>query len=320
MANNPIFKFEDAERKQCKASIMIEGLSGGGKSGLALMLGYYLANEKWEEVFAIDTENKSLDLFSGIPFTTGNNVGKFKVGQLTEDIGFKPTNYLAFRKAAISAGAKVVIEDSISHAWQYKGGVLDMVTIAAANSKNKTDKYAAWRDEDVNSEKNNLLELIRDSHVHVISTVRVKEKFEYIEEEGKKKLTSMGEQQIQQGDLKYEPDLVLHMVSPGKGTEVYPSAEIIKSRYAIFTKGEVYEFTPERCRQLRAYLEEGVDPAAILEQQRQEYILAITEHLDAHSSKVTIWNVMKADAGFDNLKLSEIPLEGIKKLYLQLTT
>lgn len=319
MANNPIFKFEDAERKQCKASIMIEGLSGEGKSGLALMLGYYLAHEDWEKVFAIDTENKSLDLFSGIPFSTGNAVGKFKVGQLTEDVGYKPTNYLAFRKAAVSAGAKVVIEDSISHAWQYKGGVLDMVTAAAGKSA-KADKYAAWRDEEVNAEKNNLLELIRDQHVHVISTVRVKEKFEYIEEEGKKKLTSMGEQQIQQGDLKYEPDLVLHMVNPGKGTDIYPTAEVIKSRYAIFTKGETYEFTPERCRQLQAYLEEGVDPTAILEQQRQEYILAVTEHLDAHPNKVAIWNVMKADAGFDSKPLAEIPLEGIKRLYLQLTT
>lgn len=316
---NPIFKFEDAERKQCKASIMIEGLSGEGKSGLALMLGYYLAHEDWEKVFATDTEHKSLDLFAGIPFTTGGKTGKFKIGQLTEDIGYKPTNYLAFRKAAIAAGALVNIEDSISHAWQYKGGVLDMVTAVAGKSA-KADKYAAWRDEEVNAEKNSLLELIRDDNIHVISTVRVKEKFEYVEEGGKNKLTSMGEQQIQQGDLKYEPDLVLHMISPGKGLDVYPTAEVIKSRYAIFTKGEVYEFTPERCRQLCAYLEEGVDPTAILEQQRQEYILAITEHLNAHPSKVAIWNVMKADAGFDSQKLTEIPLEGIKKLYLQLTT
>lgn len=298
---------------------MIEGLSGDGKSGLALMLAYYLADEEWKEVFAIDTENKSLDLFSGIPFTTGGPVGEFKVGQLNEDIGFKPTNYLAFRKTAVAAGAKVVIEDSISHAWQYKGGVLDMVTTVAGKSA-KGDKYAAWRDEDVNTEKNNLLELIRDAHVHVISTVRVKEKFEYVEEEGKKKLQSLGEQQIQQGDLKYEPDLVLHMVTPGKGIDLYPTAEIIKSRYAIFTKGEIYEFTPERCRQLRAYLAEGVDPATILEEQRQEYILAITEHLDSHPSKVSIWNVMKANAGFDSQKLTDIPLEGIKRLYLQLTT
>ena len=48
---NPVFQFEEAERVQLKASIMIEGLSGEGKTGLALMLAYYLADEKWDKVF-----------------------------------------------------------------------------------------------------------------------------------------------------------------------------------------------------------------------------------------------------------------------------
>ena len=320
---NPVFKFEEAERVQLKASIMIEGLSGEGKTGLALMLAYYLADEKWDDVFHIDTENKSANLFAGIPFTTGGVVGKFKVGQLTEDVGYKPSNYIAFRKAAIQSGAKVVIEDSISHAWQYKGGVLDLVN-NAANKTSKNDKYAAWRDEEVNTEKQTLLDLIRSPQVHVISTVRVKEKFEYVEEEGKNRLKSMGEQQIQQGDLKYEPDLVLHMISPGmsNGNDVvrYPVAEVLKSRYAIIKYGEKYEFTPELCRSIRSYLAEGVDPQVLLEQQRQEYINAITEHLNAHPNKVSIWNVIKADAGYDSQKLSEIPLEGVKRLFITLTT
>ena len=54
---NPMFQFEDAERVQIKASIMIEGLSGSGKSGLALLLGFYLANGIWHDVFDVDTEN-----------------------------------------------------------------------------------------------------------------------------------------------------------------------------------------------------------------------------------------------------------------------
>jgi len=35
---DPRFKSRKAQRTQCKASIMIEGLTGKGKSGLALML------------------------------------------------------------------------------------------------------------------------------------------------------------------------------------------------------------------------------------------------------------------------------------------
>lgn len=321
METNPIFKFEDAERVQLKASIMIEGLTGSGKSGLALLLAFYLSGGDWSKVFHIDTENKSANLFAGIPFSTGTTVGKFKVGQLTEDIGYKPSNYLAYRKAAINMGAATVIEDSISHAWQYQGGLLDLVNEAAAASKNKNDKYAAWRDEKVATEKNNLLSLIRCPDVHVITTVRVKEKFEYITgDDGKNKLQSLGEQQIQQADLKYEPDLVLHMVKPGYGTDQHPKALVIKSRYAILLKDQEYEFTPELCLQLKAYLEEGANPEELLEQQRQDYIQAIKEHLDAHPNKVAIWNVMKADLGYGDTLLENIDLAACKRLFLQLTT
>lgn len=317
---NPNFSFEDAERLQLKASIMIEGLTGKGKSGLALLLAFYLAGGDWTKVFHIDTENKSANLFAGIPFSNGQNVGKFKVGQLTEDIGYKPSNYLAYRKAAIAMGAEVVIEDSISHAWQYKGGLLDLVNAATERSR-KSDKYAAWRDPEVADEKHQLLSLIRSPEAHVITTVRVKEKFEYVEgDNGKNKLQSLGEQQIQQADLKYEPDLVLHMLRAGNGTTMHPQALVIKSRYAILQEGETYDFTPELCIQLRAYLEEGADPQALLEAQRQDYVVAIKEHLDAHPNARAIWGVMKDDAGFKEIKLDDIPLDPLKKLYTNLTT
>lgn len=321
---NPIFKFEDAQRVACRASILIEGLPGKGKSGLALLAGYILAGKNWSKVFDIDTENKSANLFVGIDSSAGEPYGSFKVGQLTADIGYKPSHYLAFREAAVASGAAVVIKDSISHAWQYKGGVLDIVNEAKARAKNPKDTYAAWGDEEVIKEKNELLQLIRDPRVHVITTVRVKEKFEYVPdtEKGGMKLNSLGEQQIQQADLKYEPDLVLHMVKPGKnknGNIEHPIARVIKSRYAIFDEGEEYEFTPELILQLKAYLEDGVDPAEILEKQRQDYITAVKNLLDNKPGLVPIWQVLKKDAGYDETKLTDMPLEIIKPLYIKLT-
>ena len=65
------------------------------------MLGYTLAGNDWTKVFAIDTENKSLPLYRDLPTHTGTIFGAFKVGQLSKDIGFKPSNYLAFRDVAI---------------------------------------------------------------------------------------------------------------------------------------------------------------------------------------------------------------------------
>lgn len=318
---NPNFKFEVAQRIACKASIQIEGLTGSGKTGLALVLAHGLTGSKWEDVFHIDTENKSANLFVDIPANIGGKFGKFNVGQLTADVGYKPTNYLAFREAALSAGAKVVIKDSISHAWMYKGGILDLVTQAKArDSRYAKDSYAAWSDPEVMREKNELLQLLRDHRCHVITTVRVKEKMEYVpDENGKNRLRSLGEQQIQQAELKYEPDLVLHMVSPGSANE-HPVAEVVKSRYAMLKKGAEYEFTPSLIKQIKDYLEEGVSPEELLEQQQVEYVAGVKEFLDNKASAVPIWQVIKQDNGFAETPLEEIPLEELKKMFLQLTT
>ena len=324
MAGSPMFKFEKAQRIQCKASIMIEGLPGKGKTGLALLIGYYLAGENWDKVFHIDTENKSANLFVDIPASNGNKFGQFEVGQLTSDIGFKPSNFLAFREAAIKAGAEVVIKDSISHAWQYKGGVLDILNEAKAkDSRYAKDSYAAWGDPEVVKEKNELLNLIRDHRTHVITTVRVKEKMEYVPgEDGKMKLQSLGEQQIQQADLKYEPDLVLQMQSPGsnKGSVIrHPVALCTKSRYAIFEEGQEYEFTPELLKQLKDYLEEGVDPETLLAQQKEEYVKAVTDYLTTKSAAKVVWNELKKQEGYDGVKLNDLPLDVIKRLYVKIT-
>ncbi len=317
-------QFEDAKRVQCKASIEFEGLSGSGKSGAAMLTAAILAGYDWKSIYACDTENRSLRLLVGTPCSDGNKYGSFKVAELTPDIGYAPSNYLAIREAAIQAGAKVFVQDSISHAWQYKGGVLDKVSEAktSGNKLYAKDAYAAWGDPEVVAEKNKLLEMIRDERVHVISTVRVKEKMEYTTTaEGKTKLESLGEQQIQQADLKYEPDLVLHTLKPGSnrnGKIEHPRVRVIKTRYAFLEKDEEYDWTPELITQLKQYLEEGVDPETIFEQQRQEYIAGVRSIIE-NPSKKAIASVLKEDLGYKDVKLAEMPLKAIKQLYIGLT-
>lgn len=325
MAGNPLFTFQKATREQSKASILIEGLSGKGKSGLALLLGYYLAGEKWDKVFDIDTENNSANLFAGINSTAGVPFGDFQHGNFTPDLKYKPSNYMEFKEMAISAGAEVIINDSISHAWTYEGGILDMIAdLKKNNTRYQKDSYAAWGDDEIVSEKQKLFQLFRDSRVHMIATVRVKEKMEYQfnEQKGKNEMVSLGEQEIMQADVKYEPDLVLHMIEPGRATgkkPIHPKAKVIKSRYVILQEGEVYEFTPSLCKDIVAYLNEGTSPTEILERQRQEYIKGATEFLDAHQSKVNVWNVIKEDAGYKDTPLTELPLDVLKALFIKLT-
>lgn len=317
MSQNPVFNFRKAERKQCKASILIEGLTGSGKSGLALILGQALAGD-FEKVFAIDTENNSLPLFSGINSSSGGKFENFQIGNLTPELGYKPSHYLMFREEAIKAGASVVILDSISHAWQYKGGILDILSEVKATSNNRNE-YAAWGDPRVVKEKGLLFELLRDNRVHCISTVRVKEKMEIeVNEQGKTTVQSLGEQQIMQADIKYEPDLVLHMEEAGTATTP-PRATVVKSRYAMFTKGESYIFTKELCEQLRQYLEEGTSPEVIAETQHKEYEDAVKAYLKEHPNKKTLWGMIIDELGYRNTKVKDLPLSPLKKAYIKLT-
>ncbi len=324
MSSNPLFQFEKATREQSKASILIEGLSGKGKSGLALILGYYLAGEDWTKVCDIDTENNSIQLFTGIMSNAGIKFENFNIGRFTPDMKYRPSNYEAFKNSAIEAGAKVVIQDSISHAWTYEGGILDMVAeLKKTVQRYQRDSYAAWGDDTIVEEKQKLFQLFRDHRCHMISTVRVKEKMEYDKDEkGKTILTSLGEQEIMQADVKYEPDLVLHMVSPGKaiGKDIrHPKAKVIKSRYVILEEGQEYEFTPSLCKQLKEYLEEGTSPEEILEKQRQEYIEGIKNYLDNHRNAIPIWDVQKENAGYKDTHLEDMPLDVLKPIYITLT-
>ena len=313
MKFNP--SFTEVTRAQSKASIVIQGLSGKGKSGLALMIGYVLAGGKWEEVFTLDTENKSLSLFEGIPTHLGFPFGKFRWFNLLKTHGYKPTHYVAAKNAAIANGAKVFIQDSISHAWNGPGGVLQLVS-QKEQSNAKLNKYNAWGDPEVVVEKDSIFEMIRDPEIHMISTVRVKEKHDL--KDGK--VVSLGEQQIQMPDLKYEPDLVLEMQESGNTVGRTPKARVIKSRYAILAEGETYEFTIELLEQLRDYLAEGADPAIMMEQQRQEFIGAITSVLDNSESKRTVYQIYKTEMGYADTPLAELPLDVVRKLLSRLLT
>ena len=307
--------FRKASRQKLKASIMIEGLQGSGKSGLALLIAKALTDD-WDKIYAIDTENKSLDLFQGIKMNTGEAFGDFNKVDLTMADGYAPSNYLALRDTAVQAGADVIIMDSISHMWNRKGGLLDLVAEAQASG---LDNYRSWGTDKNRKEKELLTDLVRCSEAHIITTVRIKEKFgmEFDEARGRNKVVSLGEQQVQQDGLKYEPDLVLRMVSPGNMDGTNPVVEVLKSRYAILRTGEEYEITAELLGQLRSYLEEGIDPEEIFKIQREEVIKQIKEYCN-NATRKSVWKSLKESSGFSG-KLEDMPLDLMKELYRKLT-
>lgn len=305
-----------AQRYKVKASIMIEGLTGNGKTGLALCLAYALVGKDWTKVGMVDTENRSADLMVGQYLHIGERCGEFLKVDLTAEDGFAPLNYKAAERMLADAGAECIIHDSSTHAWNREGGVLDIVNGIEDRTNNK---FAAWKDPNVVKNKDALFELLRSAHHHVITTVRVKEKFAMqTDDNGKNKVQSLGEQQIQTEGLKYEPDLVLSMVEAGT-TEKAPIARIIKSRYPMLVRDEEYAFTPELIEQIRVFLEEGADPHELLIQQHVEYENAVKEYCDGNDTRKNVWKMIKEANGFGTTKVSDIPLKDLKALYIQLT-
>ena len=125
----------DATRCESKASIVIEGLQGSGKSGLALDIAHALTGD-WSKVGAVDSENRSLDLFEGLNMSSGIACAPFKKADLTDEHGFIPSMYLELREDFINMGCEAVIFDSISHSWVGSDGILDRVSrLEAENAK-----------------------------------------------------------------------------------------------------------------------------------------------------------------------------------------
>ena len=314
MANqnlNGVLSFRDATRQQAKASILIEGLSGRGKSGLALLLGYALAGKDWSKVYAVDTENRSLDLFEGINMSNGTKCAPFKKVDLLPAHGYAPSNYLMCKENAVAAGGEVIINDSITHMWQQEGGVLDLVSQVQLKDSKRYNNYTAWGAPEVKAEKQAIYNVVRDARLHVISTVRVKEKFEINSDHT---LTSLGEQEQQMPDLKYEPDLVLQMQKAGAMNGTAPVAKVIKSRYAILQEGELYQFTDAIIDSLVDYLHKGTDPTELFEKQRKDYISTIKNILDNDVSKKTMFATLKEQQGHKDTKLVDLPLEVLQTL------
>ena len=310
-------QFKKASRKQAKASIAIQGLSGTGKSGTALLLGYYLAKKDWSKVAAVDSENKSLSLYVDNILHNGLRVEPFLVGELSPDTGFKPSVFQQYRNKAIEMGCLSYIEDSMSHMWQYKGGVLDMVSQAEASTKNK---YTVWGLPDIVLEKNIILDLIRSQYIHTINTWRVKEKMAISTDvQGRTTMEKLGELPQMVPGISFEPDLVIVMQSPGSSDKP-PVFTIDKSRYAIFEKGQSYILNQTIIDQLVKYLDEGIDPESLLDQQRQDFINAITAVLDESPSAKAIWPVLKENAKLGKIALKDMDLKTVRLLYSQLVS
>jgi hypothetical protein len=236
--------FRKAERRKAKLRLGMSGPAGSGKTASALQIAYGLTGN-WEEIGLVDTENGSGELYVGATIG-GIAIGEYNVLSLSAP--YTPDKYIAAIKEAENAGLKVVILDSISHAWAGEGGLLDLQGKIAAKSGNS---WTAWRD--VTPKHNAFVEAMLSSPLHIIATMRAK--MDYVQEKdektGKTTVRKVGMAPIQREGMDYEFTVVFDL-------SIDHIASCSKDRTNLFD-GQYFRPTPETGKMLLQWLEQGVD-------------------------------------------------------------
>ena len=187
-------QFVKAEKTQAKLRLAIDGPSGSGKTYTALIAATVMADGG--KIAVIDTERNSASLYSD----------KFSFDVAALDT-FAPKTYIDLIHAAETAGYSVIVIDSLSHAWEGSGGVLEMHDLATKRQKTQ-NSYTAWAD--VTPEHRALIDAMLQSKCHIIATMR--SKMDYVQEKdertGRTVIRKVGMAPIQRQGTEYEFTIV----------------------------------------------------------------------------------------------------------------
>jgi hypothetical protein len=187
--------FTKAERTRLYLRCALFGPSGSGKTMTALRMAKGIADKMGATIAVIDTEARSASKYADrFNFIVDNLEGK------TID------HYLASMKAAKEAGYKVLVIDSLSHAWRELTEEVDRIALSS-NSKNSFTPWAK-----VSPKQKRFIEAILNYPGHIIATMR--SKTEWVVGEGKNGKTApekLGLAPEQGKGIEYEFDLLVEM-------------------------------------------------------------------------------------------------------------
>lgn len=234
MSTNAI-TFKPATKAKSKLRMALFGPSGSGKTYTALRIATAMG-----KTAVIDTERGSASKYAG-DF-------QFDVLELTD---FNPKNYIEAIHAAEAAGYAVVVIDSLTHAWNAAGGVLEMVDKASKRSQSN-NTFTAWRD--ITPLHNSLIDAMIGSPLHIIATMR--SKTEYVmetNEKGKQQPRKVGLAPIQRDGMEYEFDVC---------GELNQENELVisKTRCSALNGGVIAKPGQALAETLMNWLSDGVEP------------------------------------------------------------
>ena len=220
--------FKKAEKKSSKLKLAITGPSGSGKTYSALRLATGMA----KKIAVIDTENGSASLYAD----------KFNFDVIEIQPPFEIEKYTRAIEAAEKANYDVLIIDSLSHAWAGEGGLLEQKS--NLDSRPNSNHWTNWNP--ITKQDNRFKNAFLHSPCHIICTMRSKQEYVQVEENGKKKIQKLGMAPVQREGLEYEFTVVFDIAMDHK-------AEASKDRTTLFV-GKVFQVTEETGKELSRWL------------------------------------------------------------------
>ena len=187
--------FKKAERTQLYLRCAIFGPSGSGKTMTALRIAKGIADEMGVPFAVIDTESRSATKYA--------DRFDFEVDDLKEKT---VDHFIASMNAAKEAGYKILVIESLSHAWRELTEEVDRIAQSSA-SKNSFSPWAK-----VNLKQKRFIDAILNYPGHIIATMRSKTEWVIGErKDGKSTIERVGLAPEQGKGLEYEFDLLMEM-------------------------------------------------------------------------------------------------------------
>lgn len=261
-----------ARREKMKASIVYSGPSGSGKTLSALLTAYGMMQDAypdlsdedvWKKIGLVDTEHQRSKLYAGTTIK-GHTIHQFY--HIDLQAPYTQKRYEDAVEALKQAGCDVVIIDSLSHAWEGVGGMLDK------------QQEMGGRFQDWNKMKpiiKAFIKTLTESDIHILGTMRVKQDYQAEKnDEGKLEIKKLGLKPIQKDDLEYE-----FMVS--FSIDQHHVATATKDNSNLFEE-KPEKITPDHGKKLYQWLEMGVDVKAEEEKQRQELVVELQKLCNEH--------------------------------------
>ena len=188
-----------ASKRGARLRLGLVGPAGSGKTWTALEVASRFAQKAGSRVLVIDTERES----------SAKYADHFDFDLCPINDSYHPQHYVDALALGVAAGYRVIVVDSLSHAWNGKDGALSLVDNAAKRSSSG-NAYMAWRD--VTPLHNALVDALTGVDAHLIVTLRAKTEYVIEEDErGKKVPRRIGTAPIQREGLDYEFDVVADM-------------------------------------------------------------------------------------------------------------